>query len=187
MSSAFWLGWRAVLGLGASSKTAGNLQRTKQCVLNLPSEQLAGAVDRLALTTGADPVPEHKVRKGYRHLREKFSHASLTAVPSQTVRPPRVKECPVAMEAIVESVNSLAADDPAQRGNLLVIEVKVTRVHAHEAILAHDSRDHIDPDSWRPLIMSFQKLYGLGHQLRPSQLATVPEHLYRTPDFVAAT
>jgi len=64
MSSAFWLGWWAVLGLGASSKTARHLQRTGQCVLNLPSEQLGGAVDRLALTSGTDPVPEHKVRKG---------------------------------------------------------------------------------------------------------------------------
>jgi len=31
MSSAFWLGWRAVLGLAARSKTAQNMVRTREC------------------------------------------------------------------------------------------------------------------------------------------------------------
>ena len=30
MSSAFWLGWRCMLGLGAASKTAHNLRRTRE-------------------------------------------------------------------------------------------------------------------------------------------------------------
>jgi flavin reductase (DIM6/NTAB) family NADH-FMN oxidoreductase RutF len=37
MSSAFWLGWRCILGLSATSKTTLNMIRTGQCVLNLPS------------------------------------------------------------------------------------------------------------------------------------------------------
>jgi flavin reductase (DIM6/NTAB) family NADH-FMN oxidoreductase RutF len=37
MSSAFWLGWRCIIGLAAASKTTENLKRTGQCVLNLPS------------------------------------------------------------------------------------------------------------------------------------------------------
>src|SRR5262249_61643519 len=57
MSSAFWLGWRCILGLAASSRTTENLRRTGECVLNLPSEEQVDAVDRLALTTGADPLP----------------------------------------------------------------------------------------------------------------------------------
>ena len=32
MSSAFWLGWRCILGLGARSKTPQNMVRTGQCV-----------------------------------------------------------------------------------------------------------------------------------------------------------
>ena len=60
MSSAFWLGWRAMLGLGARSKTAQNLLRTGECVLNLPSDTMAAVVDRLAMTTGSDPVPPYK-------------------------------------------------------------------------------------------------------------------------------
>src|SRR5271168_2652750 len=72
MSSAFWLGWRCVLGLGSASKTPQNMARTGECVLNLPSAALASMVDRLALTTGTDIVPEAKVRRGYRYESEKF-------------------------------------------------------------------------------------------------------------------
>ncbi len=79
MSSVFWLGWRCVLGLGAASATPRNMVRTGECVLNLPSADLAGMVDRLALTTGTDPVPEAKIRRGYRHERDKFGVSGFTA------------------------------------------------------------------------------------------------------------
>lgn len=43
--------------------------------------------------------------------------------------------------------------------------------------------DRVDPDRWRPLIMSFQKFYGLGaSQLHPSALSTIPEAAYRSTD-----
>ena len=42
--------------------------------------------------------------------------------------------------------------------------------------------NRIDPDRWRPLLMSFQELYGLGGRLRESRLASIPEDLYRGPD-----
>ncbi|GAA2902322.1 flavin reductase family protein [Streptomyces mexicanus] len=186
MSSAFWLGWRAVLGLGARSQTSQNMLRTRECVLNLPSDALAPAVDRLALTTGTDPVPPRKAERGYRYEPDKFGRAGLTPVPSETVAPPRAAECPVAMEAVVEAVHALADDDDTQRGSVLTFEVRVRRVHVHDDIRQAGTEDHIDPDAWRPLIMSFQKLYGLGPQVHPSTLARIPEHLYRTPDIARA-
>lgn len=103
MSSAFWLGWRAVLGLGSRSKTAQNLLRTGEGVLNLPSDSLASAVDRLALTTGSDPVPGRKRDRGYLFEPDKFGRAGLTPVPAETVSPPRVAECPVTLEVVVEA------------------------------------------------------------------------------------
>jgi hypothetical protein len=43
--------------------------------------------------------------------------------------------------------------------------------------------DRIDADAWRPLIMSFQKFYGLAEgEVHASQLATIPERMYRSPD-----
>ena len=186
MSSAFWLGWRAVLGLGARSQTAHNLLSTGECVLNLASVDLAGAVDALALTTARDPVPPMKAERGYRYERDKFGRAGLTPLPAQTVDAPRVAECPVNLEAVVTATHKLAADDPAQDGSLLIFETRVRRVHVHESLLVPGTTDHIDPDRWRPLIMSFQKLYGLGPQVHPSRLASIPERMYRSPDVARA-
>ena len=73
--------------------------RTGECVLNLPSVDLVAAVNRLARLTGSNPVPEHKVRMGYRHEREKFGVAGLTPVASETMAAPRVAECAVQLEA----------------------------------------------------------------------------------------
>jgi DNA mismatch endonuclease (patch repair protein) len=37
----------------------------------------------------------------------------------------------------------------------------------------------IDPDKWRPLVMSFAQFYGLGDRVQPSKLAEIPEEAYR--------
>jgi flavin reductase (DIM6/NTAB) family NADH-FMN oxidoreductase RutF len=172
MSSAWWLGHRCVLGLAGGSRTTQNLQRTGECVLNLPSASLVGNVDRLARTTGSDPVPDAKRRRGYRHVAEKFSEAGLTPIASELVSPPRVAECQVQMEATLQVAH------PVGEGGALALEVAVIRVHADEDILAEP--DRIDPDAWRPLIMSFQQFYGLSPaKLQPSALAQIPEALYR--------
>jgi flavin reductase (DIM6/NTAB) family NADH-FMN oxidoreductase RutF len=187
MSSAFWLGWRCLLGLSAASKTPQNLRRSGECVLNLPSVDLVGAVDRLARTTGSDPVPEAKLKRGYRFERDKFGIAGLTPVAAETVAAPRVRECPVQLEAKVEAIHGLAEGDPALQGRTLVIEARILRVHVEESILMSGERDRIDPDKWRPLIMSFQEFYGLApERLHRSRLGEIPERLYRSPDLERA-
>lgn len=183
MSSAFWLGWRCMLGLGAASQTARNLQRTRECVLNLPSQHEVGHVDRLALTTGANPVPRVKAARGYRHVHDKFAVAGLTPLASQTVAPPRVRECPVQLEAVVEAVHGVADEDELLRGHVLSFEVRIQRVHLHPSVLMDGEPNRVDPDKWRPLIMSFQKFYGLApQQLHDSALASIREAMYRSPD-----
>jgi flavin reductase (DIM6/NTAB) family NADH-FMN oxidoreductase RutF len=183
MSSAFWLGWRCMIGLGSVSKTAQNIIRTGQCVLNLPSSDQAAMVDRLALTTGSDPVPPHKEARGYRHEREKFALAGFTPAPSQTVRAPRALQCPVQMESVMEATHHVAENDEALRGRIVSFELRIQRVHAERSILMEGHANRIDPDKWRPLIMSFQKFYGLEPaQAHGSTLATIPEALYRSPD-----
>jgi flavin reductase (DIM6/NTAB) family NADH-FMN oxidoreductase RutF len=179
MSSAWWLGRRCMLGLGARSKTPQNLVRTGECVLNLPSDDLVDRVNRLALTTASDPVPLHKARKGYRSERDKFGLSGFTAVDSETVAPPRALECPVQLEAKLEHVHPLEAEDQQRKGSLVGLEVRVTRVHVDASIQMAGTKNRIDPDRWRPLIMSFQKFYGLGPQLQQSTLATIPEEMYR--------
>jgi flavin reductase (DIM6/NTAB) family NADH-FMN oxidoreductase RutF len=179
MSSAWLLGWSCMLGFGVRSKTPANLLERRECVLNLPSVEQVAAVDRLARTTGSDPVPPHKVAMGYRHEADKFGVAGLTPMPSELVAPPRVRECPVQLEAVLAGTHPLAAGDPDRRGYLVGIEVRIVRVHVDEGLLLDGHADRIDPDAWRPLIMSFCQFYGLGPQVHRSRLAEIPESAYR--------
>ncbi len=179
MSSVFWLGQTAVLGFGSRSQSAANLTASRDCVINLPSVDQATAVDRLALTTGRFPVPPRKAEVGYRHEPDKFQRAGLTPIPSLTVAPPRAAECPVALEGRVMAYHGLEEYDEANRGGATLFEVRITQVHVHPEIRMPETDNKIDPDRWRPLIMSFQKFFGLGSQIRPSRLSSIDEEWYR--------
>src|SRR5262245_1552103 len=78
MSSAWWVGNTAMLGLSARSQTVINLLRRPACVLNLVDEGMVDAIDRLALLTGRQDVPEYKRRRGYTYEPDKFTAAGLT-------------------------------------------------------------------------------------------------------------
>jgi len=140
------------------------------------------AVNRLACLTGSNPVPPVKLARGYTHERYKFETAGLTAIPSLTVAPPRVFECPVQMEAVVAAKHNLMEDDDVARGKIVTFEVRVTRVHIHPDILMDGLPNRVDPNKWRPLMMSFQRFYGLGEEVHESTLAKIPEDIYRMPD-----
>jgi len=178
MSSAWWLGWNCMLGLGAKSHTAQNLLRERECVLNLPSASMAGTVNRLARLTGSNPVPPHKISMGYRHERDKFGTAGLTPVASDLVGAPRVEQCPIQLEAVVETIHDFG-HRPDKAPGCLAFEVRIVRAHVDDALLIEDKPNHIDPDRWRPLMMSFAHFYGLGERLHESTLAQIPEESYR--------
>lgn len=167
MSSAWWVGQSCMLGLDGSSQTARNLRRTGECVLNLPASGLVGAVDRLALLTGTRVVPDHKRVKGYRYEPDKFGAAELTAVPSHHVTPPRVAECPIQLESVVDRIHPFAEEG----SEMVAIDVRVVRAHVEESLLVPGSDRHVDPDRWDPLIMKFCEFYGDGRNLHPSRLA----------------
>jgi flavin reductase (DIM6/NTAB) family NADH-FMN oxidoreductase RutF len=169
MSSVWWLGWSCMLGLGQMGQTAANLSRTRECVINLPSVDMVSHVDRLAMTTGRDPVPEKKLDWGYRHEADKFGLSGLTPDASVTVAPPRVRECPVQMEGVVHDVRPFGKNVSA-----LAFEVHIVKLHVEDSILipGNDAtRPHIDPRRWQPLIMSFCRFFGLGGEAHPSRLA----------------
>jgi flavin reductase (DIM6/NTAB) family NADH-FMN oxidoreductase RutF len=166
MSSAWWLGWTCMLGLGQMGKTSDNLIRTRECVINLPSEDQVTQVDRLALTTGRNPVPEKKLSWGYRHEPDKFGTSGFTEQPSLTVAAPRVAECAVQMEGIVHDYRAFGKNVAAN-----AFEVHITKLHVSEDLL---NGVRIDPVRWRPLIMSFCRFFGLGGEVHPSRLAESP-------------
>jgi flavin reductase (DIM6/NTAB) family NADH-FMN oxidoreductase RutF len=167
MSSVWWLGWSCMLGLGSMGKTSQNLIRTRECVINLPAQTQVAQVDRLAMTTGRNPVPDKKREWGYRFEPDKFGVAALTPQASTTVAPPRIVECPVQMEGIVHDVRPFGKKVSAN-----AFEVHIVKLHVDESLLVDaGARPHIDADRWRPLIMSFCRFYGLGGEVHPSRLA----------------
>ncbi len=187
MSSAFWLGWRCMLGLDASSKTTENLMRTGECVLNLPSPSEVAAVDRLARLTSSDPVPPAKQMRNYAHEKNKWEISGLTPAACETVKPPRALECPVQLEAVLSATRGFMDDDAAWKGGIKVFEVRIQRVHVHPSILMQGEHNRVDPDKWRPLIMSFQKFYGLAPgQVQSSRLGEIAEATYLSPDVARA-
>ena len=139
-------------------------------IITLP----AGDVDpRCALTPGttaADPMPGYKRAMGFAHVTDKFERAGLTAVAPEAVAPPRVAECLIQIECEVLSVREVG---PSGVDHAAAVEVRAVRTHVHEAILKTGHRHHIDPDRWRPLMMSFLEFYGLGPRVRPSHLAEI--------------
>ena len=161
MSSSWTLGYTIVLGLGESSQTSANLRARPQLTINFPSPELYEAVERLAPLTGRDPVPEEK-RAQFRTERRKFEASGLTPVASNEVRPPRVAECPLQMEASVATIHS--ASDPQVKA--LIVEAHVHRVHAHPNIVQGES--HIDVSEWHPLLYVYRHYFGRGGYLGPT-------------------
>ena len=166
MSSAWWLGQSAMLGMADASQTAANLKRHGECVLNLPSSALVGAVDRIALTTGKREISAYKIEKGYRHVADKFALGGLTPQESDLVEPPRVKECPIQMECRVSAMTPFGAPDVTATG----YEVTVLRTHVDEELVIPGT-SYVDPLRWDPLIMKFCDFFGGGVNVHPSRLA----------------
>lgn len=163
VSSAWALGYTLVLGLGADGQTAHNLRDRPELTACLPSPELWPAVERLAPLTGRDPVPASKP-VGCRFEPEKFAAAGLTPQASRTVRPPRVAQCPLQLEARAEQVRT------GTGGGFVVVEAAVQRVHAAADVVVPGTQ-HVDPAAWSPLIYNFRHYFGLGPELG---------HTYRT-------
>ncbi|MEV0647375.1 flavin reductase family protein [Phytomonospora sp. NPDC050363] len=166
MSSAWWLGQTAVLGLGNSGHTTANLLREREVVVNLVPSTLADAVDRLAMTTGSEHVPAGKAAKGYRFEPDKFGVAGLTPQESGLIAPPRVAECPIQLECVLQQAHTIGVPEPS----CTTFVVDVVRAHVAEELIIPGT-EYVDPVGWDPLIMKFCEFFGGGRNLRPSALA----------------
>ena len=179
MSSAWSLGDLLVLGFGTGGRAYENLVRHPECVVNMPSASLMDPIERLAPTTGVDPVPATKASLGYRHEADKFGVSGLTAVPSDLVAPDRVAECPFQVEARVLDVRPLTAA-PGDLDAHAVIEVQAVRVHAHENVVIAGT-SHVNQRQWHPLLYVWRHYYTtepteLGRTFRDQTPQTARVH-----------
>ncbi|HEV2501288.1 MAG TPA: flavin reductase family protein [Terriglobia bacterium] len=158
--SSFWtLGWTILLGLLDETKTADNVRRHAECVVNLPAPEMWKQVEKLAPLTGKSPVPDLKAKQ-FHFEREKFDAAGLTPGESELVKPARAMECPVHMEARVRAVHQLGGERLEQLGGGVAAEVEVVRVHVASDLVIRNR--YIDAAKWSPLIYNFRHYYRLA-------------------------
>ncbi|MGG0120466.1 flavin reductase family protein [Bacillus paranthracis] len=158
MSSSWALGDCIILGIGLGGKTIENLERHPECVINVPSPSLWENVEQLAPYTGKNPVPDYKKKNGFTYEKEKYDISSLTPTESKSVKPTRIMECPIQIEARVKHIRI-----PDYSPDFAIVETQTIHVHAHKEIILEEN--HIDPNKWSPLIYNFRHYFGLGNQL----------------------
>jgi len=141
--SSFWaLGWTLTLGLLDETKTADNMRRHPECVINLPDPEMWPEVEKLAPLTAKNPVPDLKTRQ-FHFEPHKFETADLTPFAIEVVKPMRVKECPVHMETRVNKVHRICGEKLEQLGGGVAAEVEVLRVHVADNFVLDDH--YVDP------------------------------------------
>jgi len=97
--------------------------------VNLPAPEMRGQVEILAPLPAKKPVPEIKAKSKYHYERQKFEAAKLTPLPSELVKPGRVQQCPVQMEARVRAIHQLGGTKLQEIGGAIAVEVEILRVH----------------------------------------------------------
>jgi flavin reductase (DIM6/NTAB) family NADH-FMN oxidoreductase RutF len=167
MSSAWWVGHTAMLGLSVNSQTVRNLEQRSRLVLNLADVSMVDAVDRLALLTGRTDIPEYKRARGYTYQPDKYRAAGLTPVLLGPESPAAVAESLIQMEGRVQAIHDIDGDGSGLRA----LEVKVLRTHVDDSLLMTNHPSYIDPLRWQPLIMKFTEYFSGGELTRPSSLA----------------
>lgn len=158
LSSSWVLGDCIILGIGLGGKAIENLERQPECVINVPDPSLWENVEKLAPFTGKNPVPEYKRANGFTFEKDKYEISNLTPTESKTVKPTRIAECPIQLEARVKHIRI-----PDYASFFAIVETQVIHVHAHKEIIVEEN--YIDPNKWSPLIYNFRHYFGLGQQL----------------------
>ncbi|MEC1923139.1 hypothetical protein JS609_00580 [Bacillus subtilis] len=158
MSSSWALGHYIILGVGLGGKAIDNLERHKECVINLPGPDLWENVERISSYSGKKSIPPLKKQLGFTYKKEKYEAAGLTPLQSKTVSPTRIKECPIQIEAEVKHIRL-----PEYESSFAIVETQALHFHAEESIILDEN--HINPSKWSPLIYNFRHYFGLGREV----------------------
>lgn len=158
MSSAWALDYTVVMGWAVKAQTLINLHRERECVINLPGPDLWQKVEKLAPLTGRNPPAMPEL---FRYEPDKFKAAGLTPVASRRVRPPRIAECPLQLEARIAAIHAPQGPDGEE---FRIVEAHVEHVHAM-ADYVKPGTQHVDTARWSPLLYVFRHYFGVGDEL----------------------
>jgi len=106
----------------------GCVKRSREFVVNLPSEEMVRKVDACGILSGKDT--------------DKFASMGWKQVAAQKVKPPLIDECPVQMECTVRDIISLGSHD--------LFLGEIVALHVKEEI--QKEKDRIDIAKARPLV-----------------------------------
>ncbi|KAL8786158.1 MAG: hypothetical protein Q9213_002928 [Squamulea squamosa] len=144
--------------LPIQSQTTGNVLFEKECVVNIPPQDLAPALERLIKTTVSRKLAATQQEQGLRYVRAKFAEAKLTPCRSMQITTAGVEECPLRVEAEFVRVPSF------RDLSFEAIELRVLRVIADTSVIKAGTQHEIDMEKWQPLQSSSRDLI-----LRPGE------------------
>ena len=96
----------------------------------------------------------------FRFVADKFKAAGLSSLASEIVKPARIAECPVQMEARVNRLHRMKGERLHRLGGGVAAEVEIVRVHVSEEFVLGEN--YIDPQKWSPLIYNFRHYFRLA-------------------------
>lgn len=70
MSSSWALGHYIILGVGLGGKAIDNLERHKECVINLPGPELWENIERISSYSGKKSIPPLKKQLGFTYKKK---------------------------------------------------------------------------------------------------------------------
>ena len=127
------------LAVGPNKHSYWNITRMNEFVINIPNEKL---LDKLWIAGGPWDPKESKLKK-----------AGLKTKPSEMVRPPRLSECPVSLECVVENAR--------KAGDHVIILGRVVKIHAKDDIV--DDRGNLKVDIVRPPMHVADNLFAFPY------------------------
>lgn len=133
--------------------TLENVREVPECVINICDYAL---VEQMSLASTE-----------YERGVNEFVKAGLTAAPSDHVRPPRVLECPVSFECVVEQIIPVGTSNGG--GNLVIC--RAVQAHFRENILLTEGIG-IDPHKFAAIARLGGDWYS---RVTPESLFTVPK------------
>jgi flavin reductase (DIM6/NTAB) family NADH-FMN oxidoreductase RutF len=141
-----------VVGIGIGSHQPGrakdtrrNIRETKEFVVNLVSEDTAGAMNVTAIEfePEVNEIPE----------------AEMETIPSVHVKPPRIAASPVSMECALMQIVELGSDNALVLGRVLAM-------HVRDDLVLDPAKHYIDT----PRLKLIGRMHGTGWYARTSDL-----------------
>mmetsp|Transcript_54758 Transcript_54758/g.110080 ORF Transcript_54758/g.110080 Transcript_54758/m.110080 type:complete len:270 (+) Transcript_54758:102-911(+) len=123
---------------GKPKDTLANCLSTKECVVNMVSEDIVEAVN---MCSGEYPADV-----------DEFALSGLTPIPSSLPwKTPRVGEAKVQMECTVKELKDLTAKSGEVGGTMVICEIKRIHVHSDVHKITENGSPYVDLGSYKPI------------------------------------